>query len=134
MFLFVQGNLRKQHCFLAGNNTYYVGGFTPSWREQEFETIGLTHPFFNDLRCRGTGMTEYITPNGWDTVHGSDISGWEFYKDIKVVYGTILANGKQFENSVPARMYWKPDKMICEYEIEYFPLQASLCQSGCIIF
>lgn len=113
----------KQHGFLAGNNTYYVGGFTPSWRAQEDETIGLTHAFFNDLRCRGTGMTTYTTPDGWDTGYGSDISGWEFYKDVKIAYATILANDKEFENPVPTKMYWQPDKMICEYEIEDFTVR-----------
>lgn len=113
----------KQHGFMAGNNTYYIGGFTPSWRHQEYETVGLTHPFFNDLRCRGTGMVSYTTTDGWDTGYGSDISGWEFYKDVRVAYGTILANGKEFETPVPARMYWQPDKMICEYEIEDFTIR-----------
>ena len=43
----------KKHGFLAGNKTYYIGGFHPVWNIQEHETIGFTHPFFNDLRGRG---------------------------------------------------------------------------------
>lgn len=35
----------RKHGFLAGNTTYYVGGFHASWKLIEDETIGLTHPF-----------------------------------------------------------------------------------------
>lgn len=35
----------KKHGFLAGNLTYYVGGFHASWNLREHETLGLTHPF-----------------------------------------------------------------------------------------
>ena len=38
----VQG---KKHGFLAGNVTYYVGGFHASWELKEHETLGLTHLF-----------------------------------------------------------------------------------------
>ena len=40
----------RKHGFLAGNVTYYVGGFHASWETIEDETIGLTHPFHHDLR------------------------------------------------------------------------------------
>ena len=46
----------KKHGFLAGNVTYYVGGFHASWNPIEDETIGLTHPFYHDLRSRGVGL------------------------------------------------------------------------------
>jgi len=42
----------KKHGFLAGNITYYVGGYHASWKLFEDETIGLTHPFHHDLRSR----------------------------------------------------------------------------------
>ena len=38
-----------QHGFLAGNNVYYVAGRLGSW-DNDHETIGLTHPFYHDLR------------------------------------------------------------------------------------
>ena len=41
-----------QHGFLAGNKMYYVGGQSGAYWEgiPEHETIGLTHPFFRDMR------------------------------------------------------------------------------------
>ena len=38
-----------QHGFLAGNNVYYVAGRLGSW-DKDHETLGLTHPFYHDLR------------------------------------------------------------------------------------
>ena len=38
-----------QHGFLACNNVYYVAGRLGSW-DNDHETIGLTHPFYHDLR------------------------------------------------------------------------------------
>ena len=54
----VQG---RKHGFLAGNVTYYVGGYFASWELKEHETLGLTHPFHHDLRSRGVGL---ITSRG----------------------------------------------------------------------
>ena len=34
----------KKHGFLAGNVTYYVGGFHANWEPKEHETLGLTNP------------------------------------------------------------------------------------------
>ena len=48
----------KKHGFLAGNLSYYAGGFHASWKPVEDETIGLTHPFHHDLRGRGAGLLE----------------------------------------------------------------------------
>ena len=49
-----------QHGFLAGNKMYYVGGQTGAYWEgvSEYETLGLTHPFFRDMRSRGFGIVE----------------------------------------------------------------------------
>ena len=49
----------KKSGFLAGNKVYYVGGTFLVQRLYENETIGLTHPFFHDLRSRGTGIASY---------------------------------------------------------------------------
>lgn len=105
----VQG---KKHGFLAGNNTYYIGGFHASWNPREDETIGFTHPFHNDLRSRGYGMAEDD-----ETGYGHDFSGWEFYKHTKVAYGTVIIDGTRYEHPVPTAMYWRPDRMICEYQV-----------------
>ena len=102
----------KKHGFLAGNRTYYIGGFHPSWSVAENETIGFTHPFHNDLRSRGYGMVQQA-----DTGYGHDFSGWEFYKHTKIAYGTVIINGVRYENPVPTAMYWRPDRMICEYNV-----------------
>ena len=71
----VQG---KKHGFLAGNLSYYVGGFHASWEPIEEETIGLTHPFHHDLRSRGAGLVESGLPGTENTGVGNDYLGWEF--------------------------------------------------------
>jgi hypothetical protein len=48
----------RKHGFLAGNLSYYVGGFHASWELIEDETIGLTHPFHHDLRSRGVRVAQ----------------------------------------------------------------------------
>lgn len=108
----------KKHGFLAGNVTYYIGGFHASWKLIEDETIGLTHPFHHDLRSRGVGLLESELKGGEHTGFGNDYNGWEFYKDTRVLYGSVIINGKTFKHPAPKRMYWRPDKMICEYEVE----------------
>ena len=57
--------------FLAGNKAYYVGGHYNCWGKTEDETIGLTHPFYHDLRSRGDGIAYY---KGVGT--GNDFNGW----------------------------------------------------------
>ena len=110
----VQG---KKHGFLAGNLTYYVGGFHASWELIEDETIGLTHPFHHDLRSRGVGLLNSQLSGSEHTGVGNDYRGWEFYKDTRVLYGSVIIGDKVYKHPVPNRMSWRPDKMICEYEI-----------------
>ncbi|MDC0317475.1 hypothetical protein OAM37_03000 [bacterium] len=108
----------KKHGFLAGNLTYYVGGFHASWNLREHETLGLTHPFFHDLRSRGVGLADSRGSDHEDTGLGNDFSGWEFYKDTRVMYGTVIDGNKTYRHPVPDRMYWRPDRMVCEYELD----------------
>lgn len=110
----VQG---KKHGFLAGNVTYYVGGYHASWELKEHETLGLTHPFHHDLRSRGVGLVESQAKGHDDTGLGNDFSGWEFYKDTRVLYGSVVIDGKTHRHPVPTKMYWRPDRMICEYDV-----------------
>ncbi len=110
----VQG---RKHGFLAGNVTYYVGGYHASWKVMEDETIGLTHPFHHDLRSRGVGLLESELKGGENTGTGNDYRGWEFYKDTRVLYGSVIVDGERFENPKPTRMRWRPDRMVCEYEV-----------------
>lgn len=107
----------KKHGFLAGNLTYYVGGFHASWEPKEHETIGLTHPFYHDLRSRGVGLVQSRGQDQNDTGLGNDFSGWEFYKDTRVLYGSVVINGEVHRHPIPRKMYWRPDRMICEYEV-----------------
>ena len=101
----------KQHSFIAGNHVYYVGGYYIIQELAQNETIGLTHPFFNDLRCRGTACA--AGPHGF----GNDFSGWEFYRTTKVAWGTVVADGHRWEHPAPLRQFWRPDKTIVEYEL-----------------
>lgn len=108
----------RKHGFLAGNVTYYVGGFHASWQPIEEETIGLTHPFHHDLRSRGVGRIDSKLTGTANTGHGNDYSGWEFYKDTRVLYGSVTVDGKLYESPQPTSMRWRPDKLICEYELD----------------
>ena len=76
----------KKHGFMAGNKVYYVGGSSLVWRNTENETLGLTHPFFHDLRSRGTGIAYY---EGVGT--GNDFYGWEFHRETRVAYGSVVS-------------------------------------------
>ena len=99
-----------KHGFLAGNKVYYMGGKNMLFED---ETLGLTHPFFHDLRSRGAGIAYH---EGRGT--GNDNSGREFYKYTKVAYGSLETDNELIENPRPTRMFWRPDKMVAEYEID----------------
>lgn len=108
----------RKHGFLAGNVTYYVGGYHASWELKEHETLGLTHPFYHDLRSRGVGQAKSRGVGHHNTGLGNDFSGWEFYKDTRVLYGSVVINEKTRRHPVPRKMYWRPDRMICEYDVD----------------
>lgn len=120
-----------------GGQAYYVGGHYNCWKMTEDETIGLTHPFYHDLRSRGDSIASYKGVG-----KGNDFHGWEFYSgprpplsalrpppstavaastvarsllplrslvDTHVLYGTVLtADGMRWENPAPKRMFWRP--------------------------
>ena len=108
----------RKHGFMAGNVTYYVGGFHASWDPVEHETIGLTHPFHHDLRSRGVGLLESQLSGTEHTGRGNDYTGWEFYKDTRVLYGSVTARGKTWVNPVPKSMTWRPDRISCHYDLD----------------
>ncbi|MDB4618362.1 hypothetical protein OAG53_01675, partial [Akkermansiaceae bacterium] len=108
----------RKHGFLAGNLTYYIGGYHASWQLHEDETIGLTHPFHHDLRSRGVGLVESDLRGPEHTGIGNDYHGWEFYKDTRVLYGSVIINGKTHKHPAPKRMRWRPDRLVCEYQID----------------
>jgi hypothetical protein len=102
----------KKHGFLTGNKVYYIGGVYLSQHCNQNETIGLTHPFHHDLRSRGTGIATYDGVGS-----GNDFSGWEFHRATKVLYGSVVTDEMRWENPAPSRMFWRPDKMITEYNL-----------------
>lgn len=107
----------RKHGFLAGNVCYYVGGFHASWHPMEDETIGLTHPFHHDLRARGAALVDSELVGPENTGRGNDYLSWEFYKDTRVLYGSVIIDGMTYETPAPKSMLWRPDKMICLYEV-----------------
>lgn len=102
-----------QHGFLAGKHLYYCGGKAdPFWKVTENETLGFTHPLFRDGRARGYGM---VTDAQSGTGH--DKWGWEFWRDTRIAYGTVILNGKRYAYPVPSEMIWRPDRQICRYKV-----------------
>ena len=107
----VQG---RKHGFMHGNLAYYIGGHSNCWTIDQNETIGLTHPFFHDLRSRGTSIAEYK-----DVGSGNDYHGWEFYKDTRVAFGTvILSDGSRHAYPAPTSMKFRPDMMKVNYTVK----------------
>ena len=91
---------------------YYVGGQTsPDWNVTEHETIGLTHPFFHDGRARGHTLIR----NHLGTGH--DMWGWEFWRDTRGAYGSVIVNGQVTCHPAPVSMEWRPDRQVCRYRI-----------------
>lgn len=102
----------KAHGFMAGNLMYYVGGQTTvEWDVFEHETLGFTHPYFRDGRSRGHG----IVTDKYGTGH--DKWGWEFWRQVRGAYGTVIVDGERFPYPVPKEMIWRPDRQICRYEV-----------------
>ena len=91
--------------------------FHGSWNRNEHETIGLTQPFHHDLRSRGVGLVESGITGTEHTGVGNDYNGWEFYKDTRVLYGTVIVDGQRYKHPKPTSMKCRPDKTICEYEV-----------------
>ena len=104
----------QHHGFLAGNKLYYVSGMSPAeWDKMiETETLGFTHPIFNDGRARGFGIvTDKLTGTG------HDVWGWDFYRHNKGAYGTLIVNGKRYKHPKASKTYWRPDRQISEYSV-----------------
>ena len=87
-------------------------------RTIEDETIGLTHPFYHDLRARGAARVQSEITGTENTGTGNDYMSWEFYKDTRVLYGSVIVNGKTYETPKPRIMRWRPDQVICEYDLD----------------
>ncbi|MEN8864347.1 MAG: hypothetical protein ABF381_02080 [Akkermansiaceae bacterium] len=98
----------RKHDFLAGNVTYYVGGYHASWKLHEDETIGLTHPFHHDLRGRGASLLASEISGTENIGKGNDFLSWEFYKDTPVLYGSAIVDGKIHKHPKPSFKMNKP--------------------------
>ena len=102
----------KQYSFIAGNKMYYIGGkVNEYWQPVRHETIGLMHPIFRDGRARGFGIAEATGGLGHDKF------GWEFWNYTKGAIGTVIIDGKKYRNIKPLSMLWRPDRVICTYEV-----------------
>jgi len=102
-----------QHGFLAGKHLYYCAGKTnPYWKVTENETLGFTHPMFRDGRARGYGIVTYAQSGT-----GHDKWGWEFWRDTRIAYGTVIIGDKRYPSPIPQAMIWRPDRQICRYTV-----------------
>jgi len=108
----------EQYGFIAGNKIYYVAGSGGAdYRNiTELETIGFSHPMFRDGRARGFGIVD-AKEAGAEGGVGHDCWGWEFWRHTKVAYGSLIIDGKRFERPEPKAMYWRPDKLLVEYQV-----------------
>ncbi|MFL2927657.1 MAG: hypothetical protein ACJZ72_03605 [Opitutales bacterium] len=77
----------------------------------------LPTPFTMISEVVGLGCSIVNCPGSEHTGVGNDYRGWEFYKDTRVLYGSVIIGDKVYKHPAPTRMSWRPDKMICEYEI-----------------
>jgi hypothetical protein len=104
----------EHHGFLAGNKMYYVAGASAAeWDNNfELETIGFTHPMFRDGRARGFGIVE-----DEETGTGHDCWGWDFYRQTKAAYGTVIVDGKKHVHPQATQMLWRPDRQISTYSV-----------------
>jgi hypothetical protein len=112
----------KMSPFLAGRRgSFYIGGqslaqntpLTSLWNVRENETLGFMHPYFRDGRARGIAIVcDEITGCG------HDLHGWEFYRDTRVLNGSVTVDNRTYMNPYPTTLLWRPDRLTARYEIE----------------
>jgi hypothetical protein len=112
----------KMTPWLAGRRgSFYMGGqslaqnnpLTSLWDVRENETIGFMHPYFRDSRARGIAIVcDEITGCG------HSLHDWEFYRDTRVLNGTVTVNNRTYMNPYPTTLLWRPDRLTARYEIE----------------
>ena len=49
---------------------------------------------------------------------GHDLHGWEFYRDTRVLNGSVTVNNRTYSNPYPTTLRWRPDRLTARYEIE----------------
>lgn len=103
----------KKHGMLCGTTLYYCGGIAGDrYNLIESETLGFTHPFFDDERSRGYGIVEHGTGSGHDG------EGWDFYRHVRTAYGTVIVDGRRFVAPPPVQLIWRPDRQVARYEVD----------------
>ena len=113
----------KMSPWLAGRRgSFYMGGqslaqtspLTTLWNVMENETLGFMHPYFRDGRARGIAITcDELTGCG------HDLHGWEFYRETRVLNGSVTVDGaRTYVNPSPSSVIWRPDRLTAHYHIE----------------
>ena len=107
--------------FLAGNGLFYVGGIEgDQYNIIEHETLGFTHPFWNDGRCRGQGVATNVLSGV-----GSDYQGTDFYRNTHCLYGSVKLGSTWYTYPTPIQMLWRPDRQTTTYSISGVTIQES---------
>ena len=108
----------KKHAYLSGNVLYYIGGQDNSaYGIAELETLGFTHPFFDDGRSRGMGMLDGSDLDVGDIGIGHDDYNWDFYRHTRLAYGSVIVDSVKYSFPNPIEMIWRPDRIECRYEV-----------------
>jgi len=107
----------KRQAFMAENRVFYLSD------DDRGDTIGLLHPYFHDLRSRGTTIAS--SGDAPQAGVGNDYSGWEWWRGTKVAAGSIVDTEKvmpwgeymRWDIPKPTRTWWRPDKITHEYDL-----------------
>jgi hypothetical protein len=112
----------KMTPWLAGRRgSFYMGGqslaannpLTSLWNVRENETLGFMHPYFRDGRTRGGAIVcDEITGCG------HDLMNWDFYRDTRVLNGSVTVGSRVYSNPSPSSLLWRPDRLTAQYRLE----------------
>jgi hypothetical protein len=105
---------RRGSFYMGGQSLAQTSPLTTLWNVRENETLGFMHPYFRDGRARGTAITcDELTGCG------HDLHGWEFYRDTRVLNGSVTVDGaRTYVNPSPSSLIWRPDRLTAHYHIE----------------
>ena len=111
--------LNKVTPFMAsGNGRFYFGGTSiaggdnsPVWPNNQNETLGFMHPFLRDGRARGMAIT-------CDSITGCGHSlwNWDFYREARVLKGSVTVDNSTVDGPAPMSLKWRPDKITAVYD------------------
>ena len=49
---------------------------------------------------------------------GHDLHGWDFYRDTRVLNGSVSVGNRTYSNPSPSTLLWRPDRLTARYDIE----------------